>query len=192
LIVGDPSVFAVESSITQAYERLSLLALGFFVIYVGGRCYGRRTPDSTMLACSYDEVGRRIGMRGGHTGPFAADTDAGQIADAFRDAIYTGKTKEGYFGIPVPQFCDMIQSKRFQWAPDGDEAFDDGSCVLQFDVQDRVRVIAFSCGQNSLHDPATLHDIWLSAADFYSLLQSWRDAFQAEWASIPKVSDAPV
>jgi len=187
LIIGNVSVVAVESSITCAYERLSFRALGFFVIYVGGRCYGKRVSESTMLACSYDEVERRISMRGSHTASFATEPDAGQIADAFRNAVYAEEQQDSYFGIPLSVFCGVIASNRIVWAPDGDEAFDDGSYVLQFDVQDRVRVIAFKSGQRYIHDPATLSDIWLPADDFYAVLQRWHEAFEAEWTSSPKV-----
>jgi len=191
LIIENPSVFAIESSITQAYERLSFRALGFFVIYVGDRCYGRRSPDSTMLACSYDEVKRRIAGRGSHTAAFATESEAGNVADAFRTAIYGEKREERYFSIPLSDFVDMIHSKRIMWAPDGDEAFDDGSYVLQFDVGDRVRLMAFKSIENGcLHDPATSSDVWLAADDFYRILQDWRDAFEAEWASLPKRSEA--
>jgi hypothetical protein len=57
-------------------------------------------------------------------------------------------------------------------APDGDEAFDDG-------VKDRVRLIAFRCGEGYAHDPATLSDVWLPADDFYRVLQQWQQAFVA-------------
>jgi hypothetical protein len=40
--------------------------------------------------------------------------------------------------------------------------------------------------------PTTLSDIWLAADDFYCVLQGWHDAFEAEWASTPKTSDADV
>jgi hypothetical protein len=91
--------------------------------------------------------------------------------------------------IFTPDSSDMVYSKHIMWAPDGDEAFDDGSYVLQFDVQSRIRVIAFKCGQDHLHDPATLSDVWLASCDFYCVLQQWLDAFESEWASMPKVSD---
>ena len=190
MIVGNPSVIAIESRITCAYERLSFRALGFFVIHVGGRCYGRRSHDSTMLACSYDEVERRIAARGTHSCPLASEADAGQIADAFRNALYAEKQKTVYFGVPVEEFVDSIRSSRIVWTPDGDEAFDDGSYVLQFDVGDRVRLIAFRSGDDWRHDPTTLADLWLPAHDFYHVLQLWRDGFLSEWESTPKVSMA--
>jgi hypothetical protein len=190
LIIGNTSLFAIESSITEAYERLSFRALGFFVIHVGGRRYGRRSVDSTMLACSFDEVERRIAMRGTHNVPFAAEPDAGKIANAFRGAVYSETQKESYFGLPLARFIEMIYSKRIVWAPDGDEAFDDGSYVLQFDILDSVRLIAFKCGQGLSYDPATLGDVTLAADDFYGLLRDWHDAFEAEWTSMKKVAES--
>lgn len=187
---GDPSVFAIESSITRAYERLSFRGLGFFVIHVSGRCYGRRAADSTLLACSYDAVERRIALRGSHITSFANEPDPVKIAGAFRNAIYAEEQQETYFGIPLTEFTETIHSNRIVWAPDGDEAFDDGSYVLQFDVGERVRLIAFkSMEKGCLYDPATLSDVWLPADNFYRVLQDWHDAFVAEWESMPKSSE---
>jgi hypothetical protein len=186
LIIGDSSILAIESSIAEAYEQLSLRALGFFLIHVGGLCYGRRSTDSTMLANSFDEVGRRIAMRGGHIVPFAGETNAGSVASAFRNSIYGEEQMKSYFGIPLPQFREMIYSKRIVWAPDGDAAFDDGSYVLQFDIKDRVRVIAFKSFPCDPYDPATVREVDLAADDFYGLLQRWHNAFEKEWASLPK------
>jgi len=191
MIIGNPSVLAIESGITRAYERVSLRALGFFVIHVGGRCYGVHEPDATMLACSFDKVERRIASRGRHAAPPLAKLDAGEIANAFRTAFFIDQEDETYCGIPADEFRNLfyVESRSLVWAPDGDEAFDDGSYVLQFDVKDRVRVIAFTSSEDYLYDPATLSDTWLPAADFYQLLQRWHDAFEAEWTSSLKVSD---
>jgi hypothetical protein len=142
-----------------------------------------------MLACSFDEVERRVAMKGTHSVPFATERDAGQIAYSFRDAIYAEQQQESYFNIPRARFAEMLYSKGIVWAPDGDEAFDDGSYILQFDILDSVRVIAFKCGPGTYHDPATLQDVSLPAKKFYSLLQDWLAAFQAEWASMPKVAE---
>lgn len=171
MIIGDPSVLAIESDITRAYERLSFRALGFFVIYVSGFCYGRRSADSSMLARSFDEVRNRIAMRGGHIVPFAAEADAGRIADAFRNTIYGEEPRESQFGILLPQFREMIYSKQIVWAPDGDEAFDDGSYMLQFDIEDHVRLIAFKSARCHPYDPATIRDVWLAADYFYDILR---------------------
>jgi hypothetical protein len=86
----------------------------------------------------------------------------------------------------------MISSKRIVWAPDGDAAFDDGSYVLQFDVGDRVRLVAFESSEGCLYDPSSLIDQWLPADDFYRVLQDWNDAFVAEWEAMPKTADAGV
>ena len=88
MIVGDPRVFAIESKITKAYERLSFRALGFFVIHVSGRRYGVHSPEATMLACSFDQVENRTARCGTHTTPFAAEISGGEIADAFLAAVY--------------------------------------------------------------------------------------------------------
>jgi hypothetical protein len=78
MVIGNPSVFAIESGITQAYESLSLRALGFFVIHVGGRRFGVYESDATMLANSYDTVQTRVARRGGHTSRFAIAPNAGK------------------------------------------------------------------------------------------------------------------
>ena len=85
------------------------------------------------------------------------------------------------------QFTKTLYSKSLVWAPDGDEAFDDGSYVLQFDVGDRVRLIAFKRPE-SLVDPTSVREVWLSSDTFYSTLREWRNTFLAEWESLPKHS----
>ena len=93
-------------------------------------------------------------------------------------------------GVPLEQFHDAIYSDHLLSAPDGDEAFDDGSYVLRSpDVGDRVRLIAFKCGEDWLHDPLTLRDVWIPADRYYQILCDWCDAFQHEWAALPKKQD---
>jgi hypothetical protein len=115
--------------------------------------------------------------------------DGGKIADAFRDAIYAEEQEKSYFGIPLSEFCHLFSaaSSDLVWAPGGDEAFDDGSYVLQFDVGERIRIVAFKCKEGHYHhDPDSLREVWLGAPEFYGVLQNWRDAFRAEWAALPK------
>ena len=54
-------------------------------------------------------------------------------------------------------------------------------------VQTQVRLIAFKSTKGYEYDPGTLREIWLPAPHFYRILQEWQDAFQIEWAKMPKV-----
>lgn len=192
MTVGDPSVFAIESGITQAYSRLSFRALGYFVIHIGACRYGVFAPDATMLACSFDEVGARIARRGKHVAPFSKEA-GGAIANAYflaKEGV--GKTDEEVFGIVLADFLDLVYSRDLVWAPDGDEAFDDGSFVLHFDVGNRVRLIGFNttdCTARHHYDAATFHEVWLDANEYYNTLEMWRDAFIREWEAAPKISE---
>jgi len=38
--------------------------MGFFLLHVNNKVYGIRDPEATLLGCSFDEVSRRIKMRG--------------------------------------------------------------------------------------------------------------------------------
>jgi len=192
MIVGDPASLAIESSISKAYLRPSFLALGFFVIHVGGRCYGVRSADATMLACSFDEVNKRLTERGRHHAPFAGEAAAREIADAFRHAFYAPDQEDAeFFGFSYHDFGVLIHSNGIVWAPDGDEAFDDGSYVLQFDVGDRVRVIAFRSSESGSYEPGMLKDVWLKGDDYYGILQKWTDGFEDEWRNAKKVPEDP-
>jgi immunity protein 42 of polymorphic toxin system len=185
MIVGDKSIFALESKITKAFASLSLRGLGFLVIHVLGQRYGINSPDATMLANSLGGVEGRILARGKHMALFDR-ADATEIADAFTNAIYIDDDEtKTYLGLTVAQFTEIVNSNWLMWAPDGDEAFDDGSYVLQLDVGDQVRLIAFSRPDSSV-DPASVRDVWLPADDFYGLLQQWREGFLAKWESMPK------
>ncbi|WP_010587137.1 Imm42 family immunity protein [Schlesneria paludicola] len=188
MIVGDPSVFAIESHIACAYERLSALALGFFVIIIDGRVYGVRQNKATMLACSFQEVISRLKNRGQHRVSVATDARAADIADDFRNAVYNDDELNANTGVPLPEYSRILHNARAVWAPDGDEAFDDGSYVLQFDVDERVRLIAFKT-KGRLHDPSTLSDIWISADYYYSVLKTWSLGFQEEWSALPKKAE---
>jgi hypothetical protein len=187
MISGETSIFAIESEITQAFEKQSLRGLGFFVIHVMGHRYGIKSPDATMLAVSFDEVGRRISGRGNHKAAFS-EADAADIANAYTSAVYLDHDEnDSYFGFSETHFSQIINSSRLVWAPDGDEAFDDSSYVLQFDVCDRVRLVAFN-RPHGLVDPASLQEVWLASDTFYEILQQWRELFKAEWESLPKHS----
>lgn len=187
MVVGNPSVLAIESSITQPYERLSQRALGFFVIHVGGKSYGVRSPEATLLACSFDAVRRRIAQRGKHCVLFGSEPDAAKVVDAVRAAMYDeDRQGESFFGMSADALRDALASHEIVWAPDGDAAFDDGGHLLQFDQGDEVRLIAF---KNTGHEDdvaSTLAEVWMNTDEFYGLLDKWQSKFEAEWAAALK------
>ena len=191
MIVGDTQVFAIESGIATAYERLSLLGLGFFVVHVGGYRYGIHEPHATMLANSLAAIRSRIMSRGQHTAPFASEPEAARVATAFRQAFYADDQEDFYFGLPLNDFTGLFAFHDLVWAPDGNEAFDDGSYILQFDDGNRVRLIAFRSGQGGFPDLSTLRDVWMEADLFYETLDRWRAVFETEWANMPKRENQP-
>ena len=191
MLCGNPATFAIESTITKAYERLGFRGLGYFVIHINGQRYGVREPEATMLACSFDAVNERLRSRGKHTATFDK-REAGLIANAYRHAIYAPDYESDlFFARTDLKRDDVLSEHDITWAPDGDEAFDDWSFVLQFDVENKVRLIGFKSSEEGYNfAEGTLTDLWISAADFYSILQEWRDAFEAEWQKMPKTDEA--
>jgi hypothetical protein len=181
VIIGDPSRFAIEYAIHEAYERRSLLALGYFAVHLLGQVYGVRENDATLLACSLDEVKARIASRGSHSVPFIT-SKAGDIAAAVSMVIYSERQDLMYLGLPRNEFIHLITDRRIIWAPDGDEAFDDGSTILQFDCNDLVRLIAFNRGTGEDFVRGTLNDLWLDASDYYRTLHVFVDIFEDEWS----------
>jgi len=189
MIVGDPSRFALESEITYAYDLLSQRGLGYFVIHVGGRCYGIRAWDATTLGSVFDGVSKRIAMRGRHAPSSVCAANSEALATAFSRATYIEHDPEElFFGMRDADFRALLISTNVEWTADGDEGFDDGSCVLQFDVGTEVRLIAFSRATNPTLDPESLREVWIPADDFYAILGDWHNRFLADWASFPKGS----
>lgn len=187
LIVGNPSVFALESGMTQAYKQLSQRALGFFTIHVCGVNYGVRAPDATLLACSFDAVERRIVRRGMHCASFGTEVSTGKVVDAVRAARYDNeRQKEIFFNMSSNEFSEALVSNEIVWAPDGDEAFDDGSHVLQFDVGDSVRLIAFKNFVRHEDVTPTITEVWIKSDEFYGLLNEWKHRFETEWVAALK------
>jgi len=195
MTIGDPSKFAIESGLTKAYQRLSFRGLGYFVLHIGGQSYGVHEPDATLLALAYDDVGRRIAERGKHLAPFAKNPDAFQIMSAVQHAWSESKVNgQEVLGMPKYEFLKFFESKAFlRCVLDRlyDEAFEDGSRILHFDIQGQVRLIAcrFKAGGQQ-PDAITLSDVWLPADEFYRILAEWHRRFEAEWLASEKVAES--
>lgn len=195
LLIGDPAIFAVESRIKKAYEDLSQMALGYFVLHIRGRSFGVCKPDATLLSCAYGQTLRRLSRRGLHVAPFSLEPRGSDIIDAIGEALYNpSPTRSSFFGLSAEQFSDFVHSSECQWHRNCDEAFDDGSGILHFDIGDSVRLIADKPPrdmQNWNHDSNTLVEVCLKSDDFYSLLGRWLETFHREWQNTSK-SDSKV
>ena len=135
-------------------------------------------------------------MRGKHVAVFAANTAAADLADSFNAAVYAPDQENcQFFGLAMGDFIKLSNANDFWWAPKGNEAFDDGSRVLQFDVGNRVRLIGFKTPDDEgteeayIHDLGTLTDLWIDGDLFYGILSDWCDAIIAEWSKRPKSPD---
>lgn len=190
MLIGDPVQFAIESHIGLAYENPGARALGYFVVYLGGFCFGVRRPDASWLACSFDAVEDRLAHQGCHPPLFALVPDGELIANAYRFSRFApdGLCEEFYAGLD-PALAERLRSFAMAsvLAPDGDEAFDDGSHILHFDLEDQVRLIGFKSFATGYRcDPATVRDVSLPADVFYGILQQWRNDFEHAWEIAPK------
>jgi hypothetical protein len=189
MIVGNPSRFAIQSELTTAYPNRGQLGLGSFVVHISGKKYGVDSPDATLLACSYDEVCERLQMRGKHAAPFANEPDGQALAQTCYDIRYKETDLDTErFGLTYAEFEEKAHDNHIRWAPDGDEAFDDGSFILQFDLDSRVRLIAFRVDDSGIVDQSSFADCWVTDTEYYSVLETWSKAFMAEWQPSPKAS----
>ena len=183
VVVGDRMSFAIESGITRAFPSPSQRALGFFVIHIRGKAHGVQEPDASILGCSFEAVNDRLRGRGTHQVPFLSTIDAPLIAEAFLDVTYRQTARDDYFELTAAEFTEILHGNAIVWAPDGDEAFDDGSHVLQFDVGNKVRLIAFVNAESPEEVGGTVVEEWLDDEVFYRVLYRWREQFAAEWVS---------
>ena len=183
MIIGNPCRFAIESSITEAYSRKSLMALGYFAFHISGQCYGVREDDATLLACSYDSIKSRCNNIGKHCADALMSMSGLDVADDYYSVFYREHTRPLRGGLSVIEWESLVAQRPsgIAMAPDGDSAFDDGSYVLQMDFQDMARVIAFKVGDNSSIDKECVAEVRLPMKEFYDILQSWCNEFYAEW-----------
>lgn len=186
MLVGDPERFAIASHISCAYDSLSQRALGCFVLHIGGHRFGVLSPDATLLACSFDEVERRLERRGQHHAPEGLDLPLAKLVERAEAALY-GSPDEGEDDEALELLSSAIHRAHVLWAPDGDEAFDDGSCVLHFDEGERVRLIGWKTGKVAGRPAISEQvEVTLTAIEFYGILAEWRQAFLSQWERAEK------
>jgi PKD repeat protein len=182
----DNIFFSIQSLTSSTYSNKSIMAVGYFLININGISYGVKEKDATVLACSYDSVINRLKMRGKHIAPVDLIMLPGlKIAQLVRSILFdsTHNDQDDWkFNISHHDLADIIYKNNLLWAPDGDEAFDDGSNVLQFDIDnENVRLIGYKTTKENKVDISTLTDLLISSDKFYLSLKEWADGFYKDW-----------
>jgi hypothetical protein len=180
-------VFAIESFISNAYANRGIMAIGYFLIKINGISYGVKEYNATALACSYDEVIRRLEMRGKHIAPAELSVLPGlELAQLANDILYgdiDNDQDDCKISMSHDELIKVMYKRNLVWSPDGDEAFDDGSRVLQFDIDNEtVRLIGFKTTSDDKVDISTLTDLIMDSNEFYLVLKKWADDFYKEWS----------
>lgn len=177
-MVGNSERFAIETHVEMVVPKASQLALGYFAIHINGTVYGVREPDATLLACSYDLICSRLGRRGMHLSQLATNYPAEELVRCIQLAIYEEcPPGQCLLGMSPSQLLDELTINELILAPDGDEAFDDGSNIIQFDVGERVRIVGFKNWPDEKSQIGSISEIYMPTAEFYEILECWREEF---------------
>jgi hypothetical protein len=97
MFFGNSNIFAIESEVMTVYPEVDQRALGYFVIYINGNCYGVKKLDASLLACSLDMVRERLLNRGNHVSWITSCHDTNMIADAVYGALYSIERENDFF-----------------------------------------------------------------------------------------------
>ncbi len=184
MIVGNATRFAIETEITEIYAAQRPEALGTLIVHVASKEYGYRTPDSTTLGFPLWHLQQRLLRRGKHVASFSEVLNASMLVDVFLEAEYgiTRLFKEN-LNMSGDEISTILGNYCINWQPDGDEAFDDGSNIYQFDIGDRVRVIA--CKNEATEKDRCVSEIWMPSDEFYNILDEWQRRFEHELRTTP-------
>ena len=177
IVLGHSDSFMLDTCVSLIYpgNRISK-SLGWFNIWISGHRYGCHEPDSTLLGNSYDRVGAIIRNRGGHTSALS-EYPANDIALRLGGACFGGLEFAEVQGMSSDELYADVIRRRLWWAPDGDEAFDDGSNVIIFDIGASVRLVGFRMTDNA-EAVVDVHESAVPEAVFYDLLIEWRNRFE--------------
>ncbi|GHV05303.1 hypothetical protein FACS189485_12080 [Spirochaetia bacterium] len=112
--------FAIESYISKAYSMRGYMGIGYFLIHLHEKTFGKRADDATGLACSYDSVLDRINRKGKHLVPeYFVTAPAIEIATLIR-LWYSTAYKELQMSdgtiISSNAFSEMIYKNNLLWA----------------------------------------------------------------------------
>jgi hypothetical protein len=180
VIVGDPAIFAIESGISRP---VGTTGLGFFLVHLAGRQYGVREDHATMLGSSFDEVVVRLQRRGMHRCSEVASLSAEDVGQRYWRGTYSADA------VPAEtDLSDKLHLANVVWAPDGDEAFNDTSHILQLDLGQSVRLIGFRAPEDLREKVRDVTEVIVSENEFYDTLADWLVRFTADLQQLGSIN----
>jgi hypothetical protein len=182
IVTATTGEFTIESGVSEYFPGPGQMALGWFTIRIRGTVYGVKSPDATLLACSYDSVCERIRRRGSHDPVFSEAPSDLKLASSVYCSLYQNLSRNStVLGLPHNVFVEQVNKHEIIWAPDGDQAFDDSSFVLHFDVGNQVRLIGFRVTESGEIDREQTSGIYMAQEEFYQVLVEWKNEFWSQW-----------
>jgi hypothetical protein len=170
---GERDAFAIVCEVSEWLERDSQLGIGSFRYFVAGASFGRSEPDATLLGCSVQNVERRIRSRGRRVYLVEDGMNAAEIVSGYLRLYSAAWIGDRGASLYRTASVEAYGRDGVVAAPDGDEAFDDGSHVLQFDRGDDVRVIAVRNFDTEAEALGSVREALLTADQFYGVLSKW-------------------
>ena len=169
MIVGDRSRFAVEIELHPDSPKSISTGFGLYRFWIADQPYGRSAPDASCLAASCDALRERLGQRGHHDATGMPTGNPLGILERAYWLIY--RVTDVHIASRQASAQEVAQARRLMMAPDGDEAFDDGSFVVQWDDRGVVGLAAGLVGEGDgpmIVDP--VRSIRLGTVDFYDVV----------------------
>lgn len=177
---GTPSRFSVELQLHPDSSCSISQCYGKFRFWVAGVPYGRDELDASALASSYESLRE-------HQKSFISDVPTWIEGQSPRELlqkvywlIYEVTDDELERKLAVPEEVD--DARRAVIAPDGDEAFDDGSFVAYWKNRDEIVIAAGKITTNAttgitlIGEPFT--SVVITRAEFYQTIEQAIGVFQ--------------
>lgn len=175
MLFGNKEKFAIEFEVKEIYHDKRFIGDGFFVVYIDGFMYGRKEDDAT----SFGAI--RGTLRESHDSffhlknPFFHYKDF-ETCDKYYDCSY--RLVNRYTEDNLKDFRDVYKigyehnGERFivSWAQ-MEEAFDDGSFVLQLNEGDSVRLLGFKTSDDETYNIENVHGAIIQKEKFSSIIQ---------------------
>ncbi len=175
MLFGNKEKFAIEFEVKEIYHDKRFIGDGFFVVYIDGFMYGRKEDDATSFGCIRSTLKYFDVLQSPSKNPFNK-YECYELCDKFYDTAY--RMERRYKEEEIKDFikeAEITYDKRENclldyWTP-MEEAFDDGSFVLQLNEGDSVRLLGFKTSDDETYNIENVHGAIIQKEKFSSIIQ---------------------